>query len=221
MNLKKYVLGPSFSAFFLTVLPLVTSSIVGNWIVNNEQVVQQFSILDWGFLTIFCAFAAALGFLPPTLLALCFGYFLGWVAFLPLVLLNFAAIGLIYGIIQFVDLAFWRTFFETNPKTAVFFERMHQNQPLFIFFTKLSPLLPFALTNALFAISGIRFKNVILGGFFGMIPRTLLAIWLGKEAHQIRQLLNNPDESVWSRVFVAALVTVSVLGLVRIFMRRS
>ncbi len=221
MNLKKYVSVPSFSAFFLTVTPLITSSLAADWLRQNEQMVQLFTRNDWLLMTLLCVFAVALALIPPTLLALGSGYFLGWAAVFPLVLLNMAAIGLVYGVIQWADTHRWRTYFQNNKRTAPFFERIYQNEFLFIFFTKLSPVLPFALTNLLFAVSGIRFRNVLLGGFCGMIPRTFLAVWVGKEAREIRQLLDNPNESIGSRVVIVVLVAFSVWGLFRVLSKRS
>ena len=221
MNFKKYVSVPSLSAFFLAVAPLVTSSLAGQWMLKNEAIVQNFTYTDWAALTFLCAFLAALALAPPTLLALCFGYFLGWWAFAPLLLLNLAAISLVYGLFGSFDARQLVAYFRKSPRTAVFFERIHQNELNFVFFTKLSPVLPFALTNLLFVLSGIKFKNVLLGGFLGMVPRTLLAIWVGKEARAIKVLLENPNESIWSRVVILALVVLSVWGLFRVFSARS
>ncbi|TAH11329.1 MAG: hypothetical protein EAZ14_06745, partial [Runella slithyformis] len=62
---------------------------------------------------------------------------------------------------------------------------------------------------------------VLLGGFCGMIPRTFLAVWVGKEAREIRQLLDNPNESIGSRVVIVVLVAFSVWGLFRVLSKRS
>ena len=80
--------------------------------------------------------------------------------------------------------------------------------------------MPFALTNLVFSLMGIQFKNVILGGFLGMIPRTVLAVWVGMEAKEISQLVQNPNESVTSRVVILGLVVVSVVGLLRVLVRK-
>ena len=79
---------------------------------------------------------------------------------------------------------------------------------------------PFALTNLVFSLMGIRFKNVILGGFLGMIPRTVLAVWVGKEAQQISRLIQNPNESLTSRIVIIVLVILSVGGLLRILVKK-
>ncbi|HAK80179.1 MAG TPA: hypothetical protein DCM71_25560, partial [Runella sp.] len=79
----------------MTVLPFITSSAVGWWLVQNEGYIRSFSATEWFIASLVCALACALALTPPTLLAFVFGYFLGWIALLPLILLNLAAIALV------------------------------------------------------------------------------------------------------------------------------
>ena len=83
-----------------------------------------------------------------------------------------------------------------------------------IFFTKLSPVLPFAITNLLFAVSGAKLKNIILGGFLGMIPRTLLAVYSGTQAKEIATLIQSPNQGLFSKLLVFSLIIVSVSGII-------
>ena len=80
--------------------------------------------------------------------------------------------------------------------------------------------MPFALTNLVFSLMGLKFKNIILGGFLGMIPRTVLAVWVGKEAEQISRLIQNPNESWISRVVIVVLVVISVAGLLHVLIKK-
>ncbi len=91
--------------------------------------------------------------------------------------------------------------------------RFHQDQWPLIFFTKLSPVLPFALTNLVFSLAGASLKNMLLGGFLGMIPRTLVAVYAGIQAKAIRQALTNPNPDVSSQVIVLGLMILSVVGI--------
>ncbi|HLK96730.1 MAG TPA: hypothetical protein VK364_03085 [Hymenobacter sp.] len=50
-----------------------------------------------------------------------------------------------------------------------------------------------------------------------MTPRTLLAIWSGREAREIRTLLENPNQSIWGQVIIVALILVSIAGLWHVF----
>ncbi len=217
---NKSPLLPSLSAFFLTVLPFITSSIVGAWIIGNEALLESFGVREWAAVSIGCALACALALIPPTLLAFGFGYFLGWWALGPLILLNLAAIALVYGIAKRLNGEAMLQYLSHFPRAASLLNRIQKDELQFVFFTKLSPVVPFALTNLIFALLKIRFANVILGGFLGMIPRTALAVWVGLQAKGLRQLIENPNENIVGRIVVIVLVVVSVVGLTRFLVKR-
>ncbi len=149
------------------------------------------------------------------MLALIFGYFLGWNALLPMFVINFGGILLINLIVRWLDHDRVLAFIRRNPKAQSVLDRILNNELEVIFFAKLSPILPFGLTNLLFALSGARLKNILLGGFLGMTPRTILAVWSGHEAHAIKTLLDNPNQGSWTQIVVVALVIVSIAGLWR------
>lgn len=220
MESQKRLLMPSLSAFFLTLLPFLTSSVVGVWMIQNESFIKSFGLQEWAVACLLFVFTCALALTPPTLLAFGFGYFLGWWAVVPLILLNLAAITLVYGIVRQTNREKLLQYLSQFPRVASFLHRIHDDEVRFVFFTKLSPVLPFALTNLVFSLMGLRLKNIILGGFLGMIPRTILAVWVGKEAQQISQLIQNPNENIASRVVIIGLVIVSVVGLTRVLVKK-
>ncbi len=149
------------------------------------------------------------------MLALIFGYFLGWNAILPMFVINFGGILFINLIVRWLDHDRVLAFIRRNPKAQSVLDRILNNELEVIFYAKLSPILPFGLTNLLFALSGARLKNILLGGFLGMTPRTILAVWSGHEAHAIKTLLDNPNQGSWTQIIVVALVIVSMAGLWR------
>lgn len=53
-----------------------------------------------------------------------------------------------------------------------------------------------------------------------MIPRTVLAVWVGKEAQEISRLIQNPNESLTSKIVIIILVILSVGGLLRILVKK-
>lgn len=220
MKSRKRLLMPSLSAFFLTILPFLTSSAVGVWMVQNESFIRSFGVKEWVVVCVLCAIACAFALIPPTLLAFGFGYFLGLGGIVLLILLNLTAIALVYAIVSQLDRVSLLQYFSRFPRVALFLNRIHADEVRFVFFTKLSPVLPFALTNLVFSLMGLRFKNIILGGFLGMVPRTVLAVWVGMEAEQISKLIQNPNESWVSRIVIVVLVTVSVVGLLRFLIRK-
>jgi uncharacterized membrane protein YdjX (TVP38/TMEM64 family) len=219
--LKAQLTFTSSLTVYLAIAPAAGSSFLGVWLVQNESTVQQFQFFDWLVALLILTILSAVAITPPTLLAFVFGYFLGWVAVLPLISMNLLAIMSVYWAVQLFDKKSIYNFLMAYPRTKSFFEQIQTNQFRFIFFTKLSPVLPFALTNVLFAVADLRLKNILGGGFLGMIPRTVLAVWVGYEAQNIKKLLNNPNENPASRIVIVVLFLISIWGIIWVFKKKN
>lgn len=204
---------PLISSIFLTVIPLIFSSALTVLVITHESIVSTFDWQDWALITFICCITCTFAFTPPTLLALIFGYFIGWNAILPVFLINMVAILLVNVITKRIDGDKFRDYLSNNKNVSGILENIRKEELKFIFFTKLSPVLPFALTNFVFALSGAKLKNILLGGFLGMIPRTILAIWTGSQAKEIRRLLENPNEGNLQKILIILLLVVSVGGI--------
>ncbi len=204
---------PLISSIFLTAIPLIFSSALTVSVITHESIVSTFDWQDWVLITFVCCITCTFAFTPPTLLALIFGYFIGWNAVLPVFLMNMVAIFLVNIITKRIDGDKFRAYLSDNKNVNNILENIRKEELKFIFFTKLSPILPFALTNFVFALSGAKLKNILLGGFFGMIPRTLLAVWTGSQAKEIRKLLENPNEGNLQKILIIVLIIVSVGGV--------
>ncbi len=124
-----------------------------------------------------------------------------------------AAIFLVNIITKMLNGEQFRSYLSDNKNVSLILENIRKQELKFIFFTKLSPIMPFALTNFVFALSGAKLKNILIGGFFGMIPRTLLAIWTGSQAKEIKRLLENPNEGNLQKILIIILIIISVGGI--------
>ncbi|QJD77869.1 TVP38/TMEM64 family protein [Spirosoma rhododendri] len=209
------ITGPALMGVVLSVLPIVFTSVLTYYAIVYEPVVRTFDTEQWVLITLICTLTSA-GLTPPTILALIFGYFLGWQAVLPLFIINLGGILFINLLVRWLNHDQFLKFLRRNPKAQSVLDRIRDKELEVIFFAKLSPILPFGLTNLLFALSGASLKNILLGGFLGMLPRTLLAIFTGREAREIRTLLENPQQGIWGQVIIVALVLVSIFGLWRV-----
>jgi uncharacterized membrane protein YdjX (TVP38/TMEM64 family) len=199
----------------LSVLPILFTSVLTYYAIVYEPIVRTFDTAQWILITVVCTITSA-GLTPPTILALIFGYFLGWQAVAPLFIINLGGILFINLLVRWLNHDQFLAFLRRNPKAQSVLDRIRDKELEVIFFAKLSPILPFGLTNLLFALSGASLRNILLGGFLGMLPRTLLAIFTGREAREIRTLLENPQQGIWGQVIIVALVLVSILGLWRV-----
>ena len=210
--------GPAIAGVVLSATPIVLTSLLTYYAVVHETAIATLTPWQWAGITLACAVTSA-GLTPPTMLALIFGYFLGWQAVLPVFVINFGGILFINLIVRWLDHDRFLAFIRRNPKAQSVLERILSNELEVIFYAKLSPILPFGLTNLLFALSGAKLRNILLGGFLGMTPRTILAVWSGREAREIKALLENPNQSSLTQIVVIGLILVSILGLWQVIRR--
>jgi uncharacterized membrane protein YdjX (TVP38/TMEM64 family) len=212
----KRLRGPAIISVLLTVVPLLSSSAIVYFLIKNESTLGNLHWAEWAFVTLAFACTSMTALSPPTLLAMVYGYFLGALAIPYLFSLNMGAITAVYFLTKRGFGNSLESFIDGNPKSKRLLDELKNDELKVIFLAKLSPVLPFALTNFVFALSGATFRNVFLGGFLGMIPRTLLAVWIGSNGVNIKILLENPEMADWQQVIVLLLVVISTWGLIRI-----
>lgn len=217
---KKYPL-PLVLSTVLAIMPLLTSSLLTAWAVGYESFWSGLSLGSWLLITLALSVTSALALTPPTFLALVYGYFLGWIGFPLLFLLNLGAIAMVYIVGKWIiPISFLVQLQQAYPTVATLLLRFHENPIRLIFFTKLSPMLPFAITNLVFTMAGARLPQMLLGGTLGMIPRTALAMWMGTQAKEIRYLLEHPNEGIGTKLLIIALVLLSTAGIGWYFKRK-
>jgi uncharacterized membrane protein YdjX (TVP38/TMEM64 family) len=205
---------PVLVGILLATIPMLTTSFLTAWAISYEDLLRSWPFYWWIWLTLGLTLTSAIALTPPTFLALVFGYFLSWSGLPLMILLNIGAISLVYFLANFFQPApIRRHLVEVYPVMNKLIRRFQENQLRLIFFAKLSPVLPFAVTNIFFVVVGARLKQVLLGGTSGMIPRTILAIWAGSEARDIRYLLDHPNEGLFNKIVILVLIVGSTVGI--------
>lgn len=202
----------SFLAF--TLMPLFSTSVLSYYLVKNQDLIHSMGYLEWFLLSILLTITSSVALSPPTFLAVVFGYFLGFQALPFLLFINFGAISLVYLLYKYLDFRWVDSYLNHHQKVQNLLQNIKKDELKIIFFAKLSPVLPFALTNLTFAVSGSSIRHIVLGGFMGMLPRTLLAIYTGSQAREISEIINNPTGDITAQFIVFGLVLVSVFGLI-------
>lgn len=198
----------------LGTLPLLTSSVLTGLALRYEAQLVGWPGIYWLWATLFFTLTSALALTPPTFLALLMGYFLGWMALPLLIVLNTGAIALLYaGARPLGRLGSMEQLRRMYPSVEGLIVRFHQHPLGLIFFTKLSPVLPFAVTNVFFVMVGAKYRDVLLGGTLGMLPRTILSVWAGAMASELYAALQEPSASVWDQAIWLGLLGVSVGGI--------
>ena len=155
----------------------------------------------------------AFGLTPTTVIAIVSGYYFGW----PGLLLLAAAYPLaaLTGVVTssaFQTQTTGRTTF-SHPGLASLAKAIGHRQFLFFFFCRLSPFLPFAMTNA--AISGMKVQWLpfLSGSLTGMFPRTLLFFLAGSQTRDILAFLENPSTEGLQQLAMPVFLLISVAGL--------
>ena len=199
--------------FFLGLMPLLVSSSISYWVITHEQQIINYTFQNWIIAFVLACFTMAFALTPTTFIALLSGYFLGWKAFLPLVFSYWIASYIGYKIAQKIDGGRFLKILAEKPKVKQVLDNLQQDEFKIILLARLSPILPFAVTNVLFSFAGTKIKNFLTAGFLGMLPRTILSIWIGTQAQEIKRLIEHPSEGNISQFLVLGLIFASLFGL--------
>ncbi len=94
-----------------------------------------------------------------------------------------------------------------------------------LFLVRLSPVFPFTVINYAFGLTRVRLRHFLVGSFLGMLPGTLMYVYLGSTVGDVSQLLSGgtPDAGAAGQAMkiVGLLATVVVTVLVTRLARRS
>lgn len=167
--------------------------------------------------------AAAMGIalIPTTLLAVFSGFYWGWSA-LPLLAVAYSiasAIG--YGLGKKSSGNLLPLLTDWYPAVKTTLEKKKEQIGSLIFFIRISPVIPFAFSNILFALLHTGLGRVVWYGLWGMLPRTVLAFSSGVLAESIYEAVSSEGASSWEWLFVVGLLVISILGIVHFFKNKD
>lgn len=91
----------------------------------------------------------------------------------------------------------------------------------FVILCRISPILPFGLMNLLLPAFGVKVKEFITAGTLGMLPRTVLFVWLGSAAQNLIEALKSGNGDIGFKFYITSiLVIVSSFGLLYLFKKK-
>jgi len=109
-----------------------------------------------------------------------------------------------------------------NPKFAAIDAAVGREGGKIVLLTRLSPLLPYNLLNYLFGLTAVGFWRYLLASWVGMIPGTLLYVYLGFAGRTLLQTASGPgvgnswEASYWAAgLALTALLTYYLTRLAR------
>lgn len=187
---------------WVSFVPLIGSLLLSTRYTELEQI-EVTGLGDHILLTLSLALLVGLAFLPTTLTALASGFFLGWDVFPHLIIAYLLANALGYTLGKWLNADFRNLLYVRHPSLKEEIERRIEQPAGLVFFVRISPVIPFAISNFLFASLGIPLKQIIRYGLPGMLPRTLLAFATGKAAKSFldaQAALRDPEQ--WLAILI-------------------
>lgn len=183
-----------FAWLWVTAMPFVGSVIFAtNYSLLDAY--QLHGVLDYVAYTIIGALLMGLALLPTTLVALASGFYFGWTS-LPFLILGYSLASVLgYGLGKLTNMGFTELLFKKNPKFHAAIESRKEKEGSLVFFVRISPVVPFAVSNFLFANLNIKLWKVLVYGIPGMLSRTVLAFAAGVAASSYlaaKQSMNTP-----------------------------
>lgn len=196
---------------YLGVMPTLCGGAIAAFALGHQEVLKSLPPSDILFINLLFAIVLALGWMPTTFFSLLSGYLWGWTC-VPYVCASYILASILgyYGSLALDNGKLVAALGERFPiqKTIT---RIRDAGFWLTVFCRLSPVFPFAIMNAVFAM--VRYPIGIFagGGLIGMLPRTMFAIYLGQclsHVTSMQQLRN--DHHLWASVI---LVIVSFVGI--------
>ncbi len=189
---------------------------VGDWLARFLAWVEDLGF--WGEVLLALAFIPACLFLiPGTLLSLGAGFAFGVVEGTITVSLGStcgAAVAFLAG----------RTFarglverkIRNHPRFLALDEAVAREGFKIVLLTRLSPVFPFTVLNYAFGLTRVRFRDYLLASWIGMLPGTVMYVYLGSLAGTLTDILSGrvestPAQRVLFGVGLLATVVVTVL----------
>ena len=208
-----------FLIIWMALAPLITSSTLSVIAVQFEGEISGFRFIDLLIVYVVASLTMALALTPTTFIALMSGFFIG-LGSIPYVVLSYQAASVIgYLLARKIDHGTFAKSLKLYPKAYNFLEGIGSNQFQLVLLSRISPVLPFAIMNVVLSAAGVQIWKFFWGGLIGMLPRTLLFLWVGTQASQLSALLQNDGHNRQLTIGTIILLVFSILGLYLYFLR--
>ena len=145
-------------------LPLVSSSVLGYYAISNPDFFQSLQGVELFVFWCLAIFIMGLAFSPTTFFALFTGYIWGLNGIIPLIIAYSMASLLGFFVAKLFKGEAILTFIKSKFKSASFLDHVQSNSFSWVFLARLSPVFPFAITNAIMAFLGVSAQKFFIAG---------------------------------------------------------
>ncbi|NHE55397.1 TVP38/TMEM64 family protein [Cyclobacterium plantarum] len=209
--------------FWAGIVPSLGALLLVRWLYKNwsnldiPSILQFETALTYSFIG---ALMMGLALVPTTFFSVVSGFVFGWTAFPFLVLAYTLGSAIGYQSGRFLEKNSLEWLLKPYPKAKAMIESKKDRMGWLIFFVRISPVIPFAVSNLVFALMDTGLKRVLWFGLLGMLPRTFLAFLTGALAGDIQQAFKAKTAS-WQYIVIVFLLVISVWGIYDFFVNKD
>lgn len=196
----------------VVIAPFVGTAVVVPYLINNYSGLADSLSLNVQLLIWVCAAVViGMGLFPSTLTAIIAGFFYGWQGFWVICFVYMMASVIGYGI-ALANKGFFSEMLTKKKKVGLIVTELKKKPFLLISLLRISPVLPFAWCNYLLGILEIPFSTYFYSTLVGMLPRTILSVWVGVEIVDLLEV-NELNDQVIYKIGGIVLLLLSSFGL--------
>ncbi len=216
MQIKSFLLENKLTiAYFvvLSVLPTFCSSFIIYYFVKYESTIREFNLFTKIMFFVIATQAMAFALTPSTFISLISGFFWGWGS-VPFVVISYLVASLIGFIAaKLIDRGSLMNTLNKYEKIHSVLLQLRKRQMGLVVLARLSPILPFALMNVVLSVLKYNIFVYLFSSLIGMLPRTLLAIFVGTQMSKIIDLFNKGNDPLIS-ILLMVLTLLAITGMV-------
>ncbi|WP_242923062.1 TVP38/TMEM64 family protein [Pontibacter liquoris] len=207
------------SMLLLVVVPVAVSSTLAYVLYDHQTLLQQLTWWQMGLYFVAVSITMAVALTPTTFVALASGFYLGWSGF-PGIVVSYGVAALVgYSLARLIDHGKMMSFLNRFENARNLMQELRAESWSLIFLTRISPVLPFALMNFVLSLLQVNKSKFFVASIVGMLPRTVFFFWIGTQASDILNLLQNPETGGSGKLLMIALIIISIGGLYFVFDR--
>jgi|GEM_PF-1720248 len=194
------------------ILPFISNFILATlFAINIESIknMDQTMLIYWGILIFF---TSTFSIISTTLLSIACGYLFGWISF-PVLLAIFTLSSLLgYFLGNVFDQKTIMSWIGANEVAYKFIEKLKKRMNFMVFVMRVTPILPFTVTNILCSYLSVPLKNYLGMSFIGIGTRLAVAVYTGT---QISSIVNMEDDPIYKYqkigLFVVSFILFGIL----------
>lgn len=194
---------------------------IGEWLLRGIEWIETQGPIAWAVFVL-AYIAAAVLLVPGTIPTLAAGFVFG----LPLGVALVSAGSVLGAATAFLVGRFFardwiRGRIANLPRFAALDRAVSHDGFVIVLLTRLSPLFPFNLLNYALGITGVRFRDYFFASWIGMLPATVLYVYIGTLAGSVTELATSELGDGWATRSLLAGGFVATLILTVLITRKA